>query len=252
MEILRDSLWQFVGAFLAFVAISISIIFYLAQRQKKKLNYETFKLPLLSFEEEFEGKLKIFYEDHLVNNVISVLVSFYNTGNQSITSNDFEKKISLVFDEKTKILSCSVHRAKPNNLDIKLELDQHKLSIAPLLLNPKDSFAIRAIITGEEKKFHLDYRIIGISKIVEQSDSKYEGRFLLKTYLGMILLAAVVGLVSTVMSPMETKGVNLPIGPFSPVVLLPITITFALTTFYFVVIEFGRWYTRRVEQFKSL
>jgi len=38
MEFLRDPLWQFIGAFLAFVAIIISVIVCLFQRQCLKVD----------------------------------------------------------------------------------------------------------------------------------------------------------------------------------------------------------------------
>jgi len=39
-EALRDPIWQFIGAVLAFAAIVISILLYFMQRRRKALSYE--------------------------------------------------------------------------------------------------------------------------------------------------------------------------------------------------------------------
>lgn len=209
MEIIRDPMWQFIGALFAFITISVTLTIYLLQRKKKRFNYEIIsKLPLLSFREELEGKFKIYYEDNLVKNVFSVIIKFYNTGNQPITSNDFERNLSLNFEEKTKILAYSVSKTEPENLEIQLKLNDSKLIIAPLLLNPKDNFTIRLIVTEAEAKFKLDYRIIGINKIIEGSPT--QTTFFISTILGLIL--TIVGIVT-----MVTSQTNIDKSPFESV-----------------------------------
>ena len=39
-DLLRDPLWQFIGALLALLAIGVSVALYLIQRRKKRLSYE--------------------------------------------------------------------------------------------------------------------------------------------------------------------------------------------------------------------
>lgn len=209
MEIIRDPMWQFIGALFAFIAISITLIIYLLQRKKKKLNYEIIgKLPLLSFREELEGKFKIYYEDNLVKNVFSIIIKFYNTGNQPITSNDFERNLSLIFEEKIKILAYSVSKTEPDNLDVQLQLNNNKLIIAPLLLNPKDTFTIRVIVTESDAKFKLNYRIIGINKIIEGSPT--QTTFIISAIIGLVL--TIVGIII-----MVTSQTNIEKSPFESV-----------------------------------
>lgn len=48
-EILRDPVWQFIGAIFALAAIVIVVIIYWMQRQRKSLSYEIISCtPLLS------------------------------------------------------------------------------------------------------------------------------------------------------------------------------------------------------------
>ena len=57
IELLRDPLWQFVGAILGFVAIGITIIIFWLQRTRKSLSYEILSnTSLLTIKEELEGK----------------------------------------------------------------------------------------------------------------------------------------------------------------------------------------------------
>lgn len=195
MEVLRDPLWQFIGAVFAFVTISISLGIYLLQKKKKIICYEIIsKSPLLSWREEKEGKFKISYEGQVVNNVLSVIIQFTNNGNQPIASNDFERKISISFNDKSKILSVEAFKVEPPNLDLTLTINENQISISPLLLNPKDSFTIRAFLTESDGIFNLDYRIIGVNKISEGPPSNKKSLFLLligliMSLVGMLLLA---------------------------------------------------------------
>ena len=172
MEILRDPLWQFIGALLALLAITITLIIFFLQRKKKKISYEVSKFPLLSFREELEGKFKIYYEDNIVKNVLSIVIKFYNTGNQPISSNDFERNLSIEFEKKAKILSSSICHTEPENLSAKMNIDNNRIVFDPLLLNPKDCFTVRSLVTESEGKFSLDYRIIGLNKIIEGSPTQ--------------------------------------------------------------------------------
>jgi len=48
MELIRDSLWQFVGAILAFLAIIITIVIFLLQNDEKNYHIKSILKPLFS------------------------------------------------------------------------------------------------------------------------------------------------------------------------------------------------------------
>ena len=60
MELLRDPVWQFVGAVLAVLAIVASIAIYRLQKVPKRLAYEIVsRSTLLTVKEEIESKVQV-------------------------------------------------------------------------------------------------------------------------------------------------------------------------------------------------
>ena len=165
MDFLRDSIWQFFGAIVTVLTIIATIIIYLLQKKNKRLTYKIEqKTKIISYSDEVQGKLKIFYESTQVNEVFLVEIKFENSGNVSILPDDLKKNLSLIFNVKSKILSIEIINKKPENLEIKIQNQDNKLEIIPLLLNPSDSFCIKLIINNFSN-FHIDERIVGIKKI---------------------------------------------------------------------------------------
>lgn len=117
IDLLRDPVWQFVGAVLAAIAIVIAVFFYYRQRKRKRLSYQILaNTPVLTVDEQIRGKLKVSYEDIPVQNLKLLLLKFINTGNLPIATGDFERPLSISFDSEAKILSSEVIASSPSDL----------------------------------------------------------------------------------------------------------------------------------------
>lgn len=165
IDLLRDPVWQFGGVLLALVAIVISIIIYFLQRQKKALSYSLVSITnLLTDHEEFEGKLQVLYEGQSAKNISLVILKFINSGNVPITSNDYERQLSILFGEDSKILSAVVIEMEPKNLGADAIVDHNRIRIKEILLNPKDAVTLK-ILASDFDRFVIDGRIIGVKEI---------------------------------------------------------------------------------------
>jgi hypothetical protein len=92
VDLLRDPLWQFVGAVLVVVALMVSVTIFFAEKKRKELSYEILShSEILSATEEIEGKLKILFKGEVVRNVHLLIVKLINSGNTPITSTDYER-----------------------------------------------------------------------------------------------------------------------------------------------------------------
>lgn len=194
MEILRDPLWQFVGIILTLIAIFVSILVYLKQRNRKELSYEIIsRTSLLSREEEIGGALQVQYNGQPVKKVQLVEINFENTGNTPILVNEYERPISLDFGETSKVLTAEISKKFPENLSASLSIKDKNVIIDPLLLNSKESLTLKMLISNGSK-VSIDCRIVGISSIKEATESR---NFLIPMFIGSgimvggILLSAV-------------------------------------------------------------
>lgn len=186
-ELVRDPLWTFVGAILAILAIVVTIIIFFAQRKTKKLSYEiTSNTQLLGVKDEIQGKVQVLYDGKEVKNVHLLTIKFINSGNQSISSTDYERPLSIEVNANAKILTHEIVDEIPNNLGANVHLENNRLIFSPLLLNAKDSFAIKTLISDLEGKPEIDGRVNGVKSISRYSEGQLS--FIVTSLISFILV----------------------------------------------------------------
>jgi hypothetical protein len=159
---LKDPVLQLL---IALVAIVIPFVIYLLQRQKKALSYSLVSTThLLTDHEEFEGKLQVLYEGQPTQNISLLILKFINSGNVPIASNDYERQVSILLGENSKILSAVVIEMEPKNLDAEAIIDDNRIKIKEILLNPKDAITLKILVSNFDN-FSIDGRIIGVKEI---------------------------------------------------------------------------------------
>lgn len=166
MDILRDQIWQFIGAVLGLLAIAVTVLIFRWQRSRKALTFEvvTFS-PLLTVASDVKDKLQITFEGKPVTNLRLLVLRLYNSGNVPIPAMDYERRIELVFDEKAEIIDAAVIETAPDNIRATIDFKSDRVGVDPVLLNPKESMTLRILTTQDRQEFDIDARIIGISNI---------------------------------------------------------------------------------------
>lgn len=176
LDLLRDPVWQFVGALLALITIASTIIMYLIQRQRKRLSYDVISTSqLLTIREELEGKLQVLYEGQPAHDIRLLVVKLMNSGNIAVSSSDYERPVSFETGPSSKILSAVVTEVDPQNLDADVTVGDGRVTLKPLLLNPADSVTMKILVSDCIKPITVDGRIIGVNKIgnVEKASGHY-------------------------------------------------------------------------------
>ena len=171
-DILRDPLWQFVGAVLGIFAIIVSIVLFFVQRKKKTLSYEILsKTPVLSATEEIAGQLQILFQGKVVQKVYLLVIRLSNTGNVPIASSDYERPILIRFGEGARILTAEVSESDPKNLNAKVDIHDQGVLVKPVLLNSGDSITIKSLVSDYSGQLDIDGRIIGVKNICPKRDT---------------------------------------------------------------------------------
>jgi len=185
-EALRDPIWQFIGALLAFSAIVISILLYWMQRRRKVLSYEIVsRTPLLSVEEEVKGKLQILFDGSPVQDVHLVIIKVMNSGNMPIVSADYERQVRIAFGENTRILTAEVSETSPDNLEASVSLESKAVVLAPILLNSGDSITVKMLVSQFDREISVDGRIVGVKTIKRAGEGRVQ--YYILTMGGMVL-----------------------------------------------------------------
>lgn len=173
LEASRDPTWQFIGAFLSFLAIIVSIFLYLIQRHRKSLSYKIIsQSPLLIAEEEVSGKIQILFEGKPAQDVYLIVLKIANSGTLPIIGTDYEWPINLSFGQKTQILSVAISETNPKNLKVNAKVEDGKAVLNPILLNSGDSIRLKILVSNFDGQICVDGRIIGVKKIRESKKDK--------------------------------------------------------------------------------
>ena len=161
IDILRDSIWQFVGAIISVLALIVAIIFFYLQRTRKAISYEIISdVAVLSIREELDGKIELLYERIPVQNVHLIIVKIYNSGNISIRPEDYDEKhpITILLNEESEILSEEIVKMYPNNLDVIIKSNKNQLILEPFLLNKKEWVTVKMLVSGFKDDIEIENR----------------------------------------------------------------------------------------------
>lgn len=171
-NILRDPVWQFIGALLGLLAILISVWIFFAQRKNKMLVYDILSdSSILSTTDQISGKLKILFQNKPVKNVSLVVIRVINSGNVPITSKDYERNVRFIFNKDVKILTAEVAETQPESLGAEISIvEKNIIALEPVLLNGGDTVTVKALISEYSKGLKVDGRIVGVKEIKKQTE----------------------------------------------------------------------------------
>ena len=200
LEILRDSIWQFI---LGFIALALTIIFYWKQTQRKNLSFEVlYNTNLLSIDDVIKGKTQILYEGQLVQNVRLYAIKLINSGNVAILDTDYVRPVYLDFGNDSSILSAKVAKTSPSNLSPCVTTEKTRIIIDPLLLNSGDFIELEILLSQpteyRQTLASIDGRIVGV-KSIKQINKLGQNR-IIRLYSVTAFITVLIGIASYVLS----------------------------------------------------
>ncbi len=174
MDIIIDPIYSTIGFVSSVVGSLLTIvvmtIIAFAQRTNKSLSCRVMTHRLVSIEgnEGYEDKVRVLYDGVDIQNLYRVEVGISNSGNRPILPADFIEPISLKLEEPAKILTATVTRQHPGGIGVNVHYTEQEIVVPALLMNPKDSFSIRAHIGDLEVEPAITGRIVGVKEIVKK------------------------------------------------------------------------------------
>ena len=188
--------WSLVGAIATIGAIIAAFVIYYLQKSKKRLSYEIISnTQLVGIENKVQDKIKIFYEDKLVENVHLVSIRFDNDGNQFVAIDDFTTPINVKFGEGTNILTGEVLEQNPSELNATIIRTEDRVEVQPLLLNSNDSFTLNILLNDYDESLCITARIKGVKNIGLYKKSKFTIVNLVLFLYSLLGICAVLGVI---------------------------------------------------------
>jgi hypothetical protein len=166
MTALESPIWQGISGLLALAAIVVSIAIYRLQTQRRSLAYHIVTdSPLISEPKMLSGKVKITFGDTPVGTLRFLVVRFQNTGRAALQRSEFDGPIRLQFSRPSDVLLAVPADLNPSNLPIAISSTHSLVEVAPLLLNPKDSFSIHCVLSSADAELTVEARISGVKSL---------------------------------------------------------------------------------------
>ena len=193
-DIMRDPLWQFVGAMLALVALAAVFIIAILQRKRKRLSYEIMaQTSVLAVKEELRKRVQILFDGSPVTDAEMLVLRIVNTGNIPVLASDYIRPVCFRLAEPARVLTAEVLETNPAGIDAAVsQPDVSSIALAPTLLNPRDSVVVKLLVAGHHAEVTVDARVVGVRSIEVLGESPWRP---LLSLLGLLFLGAGIVLV---------------------------------------------------------
>ena len=137
-NIVENSWMSILLSLITIVVGIVSIILW-----KKKLTCKLFTFsPLVDVRTEVKDKIKIYYNENLVENLSMLKVKVRNTGYRPIREEDIKNPIEFNFGKNLSVIDYSVINTEPKGIivNLKSNTENNLIRCSFDLLNPGDEF----------------------------------------------------------------------------------------------------------------
>lgn len=209
LDILRDGIWQFVGAVLALLAIPFAYWLYLLQRRYKELAFGVLsQRALLSVHSDIAQRVQVSLDGTPVEHVFLIVLGIKNSGNVPILPADFLRPLSVTFGTSARLVSCTVSAQRPGNLGATVTQISDALTLQPLLLNPLDQVVLQVLVSAKNPIPEADTRIADVSTLVPATTKRSRRASLTEPlYSILAMVGALVSLFGSVAEKLGSTGI---------------------------------------------
>jgi hypothetical protein len=135
----------------------------------KKLEYEVLrstKISKLDTNDPLSSELQLKFKGNEIPNGTQTTIAIINSGQVPVKREDFDTPINIDIED-SKVLSSQVIKTYPDNLDASISHTENRVTIKPLLLNPRDYILVSLLTDDKTEVSRLHARIAGINSIEE-------------------------------------------------------------------------------------
>lgn len=210
IDLLRDSIWQFIGVLITMLSFAFAIWIYAFRSLNKTFYHHLVNMKKIYYTDGDDiDQLTTTFNNKVVKNVSEVVIKIGNSGNLPIEEKDFRTDIEFFFDGGHILSKPEILDANPNELRNTVRFNQKKWSLKPILLNPGDWIEIKFFVTEMGQKINLTGRIRGIRNIIDRTRRRHriELYFFQFTSISMSAIVGSLGMYSILKSVHILPGI---------------------------------------------
>lgn len=170
MHVLRDPIWQFIGAILTLSSIALALATFYSSRKVRRLSYDVLgQYPVATVNTRVTDMITVLYNGQPVDQVQLAAIRIINDGNDAILASDYLQPITVSIGDGSNILDASVNNWYPDNIAVDLRLEDNRSIVPPTLFNPGDYFSISILYAGARSSISIEARIVNALSIERRS-----------------------------------------------------------------------------------
>jgi len=160
-------------------------------------------------ESELPG-LKIYVDEIQLQKPALTVLTLSNNGTTPVRSDDFEGDFEILIGNEANIIRTSVAKTTPEWLNPIVYLENSRIHIKPILLNPEDSITLNILSNGIPESISSRIRIAGVNgvPVVDSSTTKPNK------------INAYIMLIFSFFTAIPTMGLVLISGPIPPTIII--------------------------------
>ena len=152
-----------------------------------------------------KDSIQILFHGNTVSNVQLLQIRIKNTGILDIKPEDYVEPLAIEYPDTVRILSSEIIDSRSLGIKIEEEFsNQSRIVFSKTLLNKKDYFDVKILLSDGDTNFSVKGRIVGISKIRPTGISKLYNTFF------AFLEFTIVYLVVFMFAPIFARAINQP------------------------------------------
>jgi hypothetical protein len=166
IDLLRDGIWQFIGAVLALLGVIAAMYIYWQQRQLKELAFGlvSSRRPL-AIADELSSRVTVQLDGRSVVNLHLLVFGLRNSGHQAIDQGHFQGPLTIIFSSG-QVVSAEITSQVPSNLRAELVVSHDHVELKPLLLNAGDQVLVQVLLSSPTPTWEVDARIVDVPSLV--------------------------------------------------------------------------------------
>lgn len=167
-DLFLHPIWQIFGFIFGVAAIGLAILIIYKKGQKKSLSYQVeTNSPLFDVAPKFRDKIRILYEDQVVDHVRLIEVQILNSGKLPINISDYKQALRIICAPDTRILHWEAtgliaedpeEETPPIARDISdiLSVKHNEVHLQPADLEPGQTIDIKLLVAQESETLAVD------------------------------------------------------------------------------------------------
>ena len=153
-------------------ALVVAYLTYRSQRGKTRLEFVVVINTSVAVIPA-SASLAVTYNGKIIPAAAVTVIRLVNTGDKAIRAEDFTSDLVMLLDNVNEVVTATVTKTRPMDLEPHLDINGAGVAVAPLLINSGDMIELQLLTSGLASSVRAEGRIANLSRISQRKGLPY-------------------------------------------------------------------------------